>query len=51
MIKTVARTFNWASPDVLKNMYCDNEDFDGIQFWYEDVIEQHKEIESKKPKK
>ena len=51
MIKTVARSFKWASPEVLKNMYCDKEDFEGIIFWYEDVEEQHREIESKKNKK
>jgi hypothetical protein len=50
MIKTLGRSFKWA-PEVYKNMYCDAEDFEGIMFWYNDVTQQHKEIEAKKPKK
>ena len=28
-------------------MYCDNYDHEGLVYWYEDVKEQHDEINSK----
>lgn len=47
MIKTVGRSFSWASPDKINEMYCDAEDYFGIDFWYQDVLEQHREMEKK----
>ena len=47
MIKTVSRSFNWASPFVIQEMYCDDEDFLGIEYWYNDVQDQHNELKEK----
>ena len=47
MIKTVARSFGWASPSVLNEMFCDDDDYMGIKFWYKDVEEQHRELNKK----
>lgn len=48
MIKTVCRSYGWASPGTIDEMYCDNLDYHGIEFWYEDVKRQHRDLESKK---
>lgn len=50
MIKTVVRNFKW-TPDVIGEMYCDDEDFYGIDYWYKDIQEQHAEIDAKNNKK
>ena len=47
MMKTVARSYGWASPSYLNEMYCDDEDILGIGFWYNDVKDQHREMEKK----
>lgn len=47
MIKTVCRSFAWASPKTIKNMFVDSQDYKGIGFWYKDVDEQNKLIENK----
>jgi hypothetical protein len=48
MIKTICRTYSWASPDVISDMFCDDQDYHGIEYWYNDVKEQHKEMNKKK---
>lgn len=50
MIKTIARSFYWASPMVIQEMYCDDFDYFGIEYWYKDVQQQNSEIEAKKTK-
>lgn len=45
---SVSRTFSWASPFVLSEMYCDRKDVFGIMFWYDDVVAQNKELKNKK---
>lgn len=50
MIKTICRSFDWASPMIVNDMYCDEEDYFGIGFWYNDVKEQHEEIEKQNKK-
>ena len=47
MIKTVARSYPWASPDKINEMFCDDEDYFGLDFWYKDVQEQHEEMNKK----
>lgn len=51
MVKTVGRSFSWASPTVLNEMFCDDLDFFGLDYWYKDVQDQNREMEAKKPKK
>lgn len=51
VIKTVGRSYSWASPNTIKEMYCDDDDYHGLMYWYKDVEEQNKELESKVPKK
>lgn len=51
MIITVGRSFKWASPSVISEMFVDAEDWDGIEFWYNDVQNQHIELERQNPKK
>lgn len=51
MIKSVVRQYRW-SPETVDNLYVDNIDYHGLEFWYNDVLEYQKEIEkSTKPKK
>lgn len=49
MIKTVVRTYHW-NPEIISNMYCDSRDYYGIEFWYNDVVNQHRDLESKNKK-
>ena len=46
MIKSVARTFTWASPDYINNkmFFMDSKTIEGIEFWYNDVVEQNREL-------
>lgn len=46
MIKTVAREYKWP-PEVLGGLYFDDQDYEGLVFWYNDVLEM---IEKAKPK-
>jgi hypothetical protein len=43
MVKSVVRTYHWP-PDVIGGLFIDNEDYRGLLYWYNDVIDQ-------KPKK
>jgi hypothetical protein len=45
MIKTVARYHHW-TPDVLNGLYLDDMDHFGLEYWYLDVLEVIKELES-----
>ena len=51
MVLTIGRSFGWASPKVINELYVDGEDWEGIEYWYKDVQNQHKEIEKQNPKK
>jgi len=42
-IKTVARFFNW-NPHEINELYCDDLDHLGLTFWYNDCLEQDKEM-------
>lgn len=39
-MKSIARTYGWASPSVLNDFYCDELDNLGIYYWYKDVLDQ-----------
>jgi hypothetical protein len=43
----VARVYGWASPDVIDRFYIDDIDSHGLVYWYNDALEQQKEIEGK----
>ena len=47
MIKSVVREHHWA-PDTLGVLFYDREDYLGLLYWYEDIIEVHKELKNKK---
>ncbi len=38
MIRTVVREHHW-SPTAVSRLYLDDIDFNGLEFWYEDVKE------------
>jgi len=46
VIKSVVREFHW-TPKKIESLYCDDADFFGLMFWYNDVLEMHKEIKPK----
>jgi len=50
MVCTVARHVRW-NPEVLKNLYLDDIDFDGLEFWYKDAEKASKEVTDKINKK
>lgn len=51
MMITVSRSYPWASPRYMETeMYCDDIDIHGIGFWYQDVKDQHKDLESRNKK-
>lgn len=47
MMITVAREFKW-SPGILGDLFFDEEDQDGLMFWYNDVLEMKKQMDSKR---
>lgn len=51
MLKTVGRSYPWASPDKLDEMYCDDLDHHGLEYWYKDVEEQNKQAQAQIPNK
>lgn len=46
MVKSIVREHNWA-PNIIEDLYLDNIDFKGLIFWYNDVQEMVKQLESK----
>ena len=46
MIRSVVREYKW-SPSVIGDLYFDSEDYKGLIFWYEDIVQVHKELEPK----
>lgn len=46
MVKSVIREFKW-SPDAINHLYIDDIDYLGLEYWYNDVLEIHKEIKNK----
>ena len=47
MIKSVVRTFYW-EPNIIKDLYHDGIDYQGLIYWYDDVDEVVKNMKSKK---
>lgn len=41
MVKSVVRQFNW-QPYVIETLFLDDVDYNGLVYWYNDVIELNK---------
>lgn len=50
MVKTVAREYHWA-PNIIGAFFIDDNDWHGLEFWYNDVNEMNKELKTPTPKK
>jgi hypothetical protein len=50
MIKSVVREYHF-SPATVGDFYLDEIDFNGLRFWYDDVLEIHEAMKKKTPKK
>tara|TARA_R110002167_G_scaffold110087_4_gene280347 strand:+ start:10850 stop:10987 length:138 start_codon:yes stop_codon:yes gene_type:complete len=42
-VKTVVREFKW-EPSVIDDMFIDDADYKGIKYWYDDIIDVHKQL-------
>lgn len=47
MIKTLVRSYSWANPHYVSEMWMDDKDIFGIEYWYKDVKAQHDEMNKK----
>ena len=43
MVKTVVRAHHW-DPEIIENLYLDDTDFLGLLYWYNDVLDEYKEV-------
>lgn len=50
MIKSVVGEYKWP-PDIIGGLFIDSQDYEGLEFWYNRVIEINEELEKLKPKK
>jgi len=46
MIKSVVREHHWP-PYIIKELYLDNEDYQGLEYWYDDVIATIKDLKKR----
>lgn len=46
MIASVVREHHWA-PDQIGALFIDSQDYQGLEFWYDDVMEMTAEIKKK----
>lgn len=49
MIRTVVREHGWP-PDKIGGLFVDDQDYEGIEFWYNDCVKVSDEIKAKTPK-
>jgi NADP-dependent 3-hydroxy acid dehydrogenase YdfG len=47
IIKTIVRSTKW-EPGVISKMYLDDIDHEGLKYWYDDICEEIKKIETPK---
>ncbi len=47
MVKSVIREFKW-SPFEIENLFIDDRDYLGLEYWYEDVKATSKKLTEKK---
>jgi hypothetical protein len=50
MMKSCVREFGW-EPRILGSLYFDEEDHEGLYFWYNDIDEVHKDLKRKESEK
>lgn len=50
MIATVGNEYKWP-PEIMGGLFFDAEDYMGLEFWYNEVREQTKQIKEMKRKK
>lgn len=50
MIRSVVREHHW-SPQIVGDFFIDGEDMEGLEFWYNDLNESHKELKKLNKKK
>lgn len=48
MIKTVVRQYHW-SPDIIGDLFIDDQDYKGLEFWHADAIEINSEMKKTTP--
>lgn len=48
MIVSVVREHHWSPEQISKLSLYDEDDINGLEFWYNDVKEVHKKLEKKK---
>ena len=46
MVASVVRSYHW-TPRQIDEMYLDDEDYYGLEYWYNDVMEVSDELKSK----
>ena len=46
----MVREHHWL-PEKIGSLFFDSIDYNGMMFWYEDIVAVNKELESKAPKK
>ena len=46
MVKSIIREHHW-TPHYISEMYIDNTDINGIEYWYIDILEMHKQLNKK----
>ena len=47
MVKSIVREHHW-SPAIVGDFYLDDIDTDGLEFWFNDLIEYYAELRNKK---
>lgn len=43
IIRTVVREHKW-SPDIIGDLFYDNDDYHGIKFWADDIRDLHEQL-------
>jgi hypothetical protein len=49
MIRNVVREHSW-SPDIIGDLFIDDQDYRGLEYWDTDVVKLNKELQPKKKK-
>jgi hypothetical protein len=49
MVQTVVREHHW-QPNQINRLYLDDIDYNGLEFWYNDVVAVGKELKTKQKK-
>lgn len=45
MIKSIVNEYHWP-PNIINEMYCDDFDYKGIKYWYDNLKEMHKKLDN-----